>query len=145
MCTSGIQNKWIRVETTGSLISMVLPTSNNNCRHFKRKIKTCFFWMQQNCANSSNLTSANISKTRDMIYLNTLLHNFCTWKGNSNKCIFNKVRRQNNFVHTFSVLILHCVSLVKPDSTILTPKDCLCWRKLLVKLALKNWKLHALL
>ncbi len=27
------------------------------------------------------------------------------------------------------------MSLVKPDSTILTPKDGLCWRKLLVKLA----------
>ncbi len=34
------------------------------------------------------------------------------------------------------MLILHCASLVKPDRTILTPKDGLRWRKLLVNLAL---------
>ncbi len=51
------------------------------------------------------------------------------------KCIFNKVRCKNSCVHAFSVLIRHCSSLVKHDSTILTPKDGLRWRKLLVKLA----------
>ncbi len=64
-------------------------------------------------------------------------HNFCVWKGNSYKCIFNKVRRKKITVHA-SVLIDHCASLVKPDSTILTPKDGLRWHKLLVKLALSQ-------
>ncbi len=43
---------------------------------------------------------------------------------------------KNNSVHAFSALIRHCESLVKPDSTILRPKDGLRWHKLLVKLAL---------
>ncbi len=40
------------------------------------------------------------------------------------------------FNKAFSTLILHCESLVKPDSTILSPKGDLRWHKLLVKLVL---------
>ncbi len=42
MCSSGIQNKLIRVEKnplpSRPLFSAVPPPSNNNCSHFKRKI-----------------------------------------------------------------------------------------------------------
>ncbi len=37
--------------------------------------------------------------------------------------------RKNNCVHVFSALIRHCAVLVIPDSTILTPKDGLRWRR----------------
>ncbi len=46
----------------------------------------------------------------------------------------------DNCVHAFPAL-----SLVKPDSIILTPKDGLRWRKLLVQLALNiKWKLNVI-
>ncbi len=88
------------------------------------------FWVLNNDANASNLTSANVNKMRCVI------HKFCIWKGNSYKFIFNKVRHKNNCDHAFSARILHCASLVKPDCTMLIPKDGVRWSKLLVNLAL---------
>jgi len=61
---------------------------------------------------------------------------FCIWKGNS-KYVFNKVRHKNKCVHAFSALIHCCASSVKPECTILMPKDGLRWCKLQVKLPQK--------
>ncbi len=58
---------------------------------------------------------------------------FCVWKGNSNA--YSIRSGVNITVHTFSALIIHCVYLVNPDSTIVMPKHGLRWRKLLVNLA----------
>ncbi len=64
---------------------------------------------------------------------------FTDRKGNSYKCIFNKVSRKNNFVYAFSAINSHFVSLVNPEKffyLFFKPNKGLCWRKLIV-----NWPL----
>ncbi len=48
---------------------------------FYGTFKTCFFWVLNNDPNTSNLTSANISKSRCMIHFNTLLPYILRLKG----------------------------------------------------------------
>ncbi len=101
--------------------------------------KTLFFWVLglNNGANNRNLMSANVSKFVLILSHKFYSHKFCIWKENSYKCIFNKVRSKMNCVRDFSVLILHCVSLIYPNSMIFTPKDGLRWCKLLLNLTPK--------
>ncbi len=53
-------------------------------------------------ANTSNLTSANISKSCCGIYFNVSSHKFCFWKGNSYQWIYIIVRCENNCLRLFS-------------------------------------------
>ncbi len=48
-----------------------------------------------------------------------------------------QLQKKNKRAHAFSLLIFHCVSLVNPDSSFLTPKKGLRW--LLENLALSLW------
>lgn len=72
-----------------------------------------------------------INKSLCMIHLNTLpSHKCCVRKGNSYKCICNKISSKNNCPRLFSANFSLCVFS-------LTPKKGLHWHKLLVHLALK--------
>ncbi len=57
-------------------------------------------------ANTSNMTSANVSKSSCVIHLNTPI---------------NFASERETPTNAYSI---RCASLVKSDSNILTPKDC---------------------
>ncbi len=71
-----------------------------------------------------------------MAYFNTPPINFASERETPTNAYSIRSGTKITMSKAFSVLILHCASLV--NRTILMPKDGLCWRKLLVNLALIN-------
>ncbi len=72
--------------SAGDLLTMLTLKNTDTTSHFHNDqrnlpraaqitgcFKTCFFWPLNNGANASNLTSANVSKSRCVIHFNTLL------------------------------------------------------------------------
>ncbi len=71
------------------------------------------FWALNNGANTSNLTSANVGKSRCVIHFN---FNFSSDRETPRNAYSIRSGAK-------TALILYFASLVNPDSTILTQKD----------------------
>ncbi len=90
-----------------SLFSAVPPPSKNNCSHFKCKIVLDMLFLGRHIMAQMSVIWRAQTLVKHVAWFIWILfsYKFCFWKGNSYKCIFNKVRYKNNCL-AFSALFV---------------------------------------